>query len=39
VTAEQNLASADLGVVQAEYTYNLALAQIQQAVGVQVALR
>jgi outer membrane protein TolC len=36
VTAEQNLASADVGTVQALYAYNLALAQLDQAVGVQV---
>ncbi len=38
VTAEQNLASADVGTVQAEYAYNLALAQLDQAIGVQVKL-
>lgn len=36
VTALQNLASADFGVVQAEYNYNVALAQLDQAVGVRV---
>src|SRR5579875_3165470 len=36
VTAEQNLASADVGTVQALYAYNLALAQLDQAVGVRV---
>lgn len=36
VTAEQNLASADVGTVQAMYAYNLALAQLDQAVGIQV---
>jgi outer membrane protein TolC len=38
VTAEQNLASADVGTVQAEYAYNLALAQLDQAIGAQVKL-
>jgi outer membrane protein len=36
VTAEQNLASADLSVVQALFAYNLALAQLDRAVGIQV---
>ena len=38
VTAEQNLASADVGVVQGLFSYNLALAQLDRAVGVQVKL-
>jgi outer membrane protein TolC len=38
VTAEQNLASADVGVVQALFSYNLALAQLDRAVGAQVQL-
>jgi outer membrane protein TolC len=38
VTAIQNLAAADAAVVQAVYQYNLALAQIDQAVGNQVTL-
>ena len=38
VTAEQNLATADVGTVQALYAYNLALAQLDQAMGVQVKL-
>jgi OMF family outer membrane factor len=36
VVAQQNLATADQGVVQATYLYNLALAQLDRAVGVQV---
>lgn len=36
VTALQNLTSADFGVVQAEHNYNVALVQLDQAVGVQV---
>jgi outer membrane protein TolC len=36
VTAEQNLATADTAVVQAQFDYNLALAQLDQAVGIQV---
>lgn len=36
VTAEQSRATADQAVVQAEYNYNLAIAQIEQAVGIQV---
>lgn len=36
VTAEQNLASADLSVVQALFAYNLALAQLDRAVGLEV---
>ncbi len=38
VTAVQNLASADQGVVQGQFQYNLALAQLDRAVGVQVKL-
>lgn len=38
VTAVQNLASADNNVLQAQYQYNLALAQLDRAVGVQVKL-
>jgi outer membrane protein len=38
VTAEQNLASADVGVVQGLFSYNLALAQLDRAVGAQVKL-
>ncbi len=38
VTAEQNRASADVGVVQALFAYNLALAQLDRAVGVQVKI-
>lgn len=38
VTAIQNLASADAAVVQALFQYNLALAQIDQAVGYQITL-
>jgi OMF family outer membrane factor len=38
VTAQQNLAIADQGVVQATFQYNLALAQLDRAVGVQVKL-
>lgn len=38
VTAEQSLATADVGTVQAMYAYNLALAQLDQAMGVQVKL-
>jgi len=38
VTAIQNLAAADAALVQAVYQYNLALAQIDQAVGNQVTL-
>jgi outer membrane protein TolC len=38
VTAVQNLAAADAAVVQAMFQYNLALAQIDQAVGNQVTL-
>jgi outer membrane protein TolC len=36
VQAEQTLATADLAVVQAQYNYNLAIAQIDQATGTQV---
>jgi len=36
VTAVQSQATADQAVVQAQFNYNLALAQIDQAVGVQV---
>jgi outer membrane protein TolC len=38
VTAVQNLAAADAAVVQAMFQYNLALAQIDQAVGSQITL-
>lgn len=38
VTAIQNLAAADAAVVQALFQYNLALAQIDQAVGTQITL-
>ncbi|HEV2283085.1 MAG TPA: TolC family protein [bacterium] len=38
VTAIQNLAAADAAVVQALFQYNLALAQIDQAVGNQITL-
>jgi outer membrane protein len=38
VTALQSLAAADTGVVQAEYDYNVALAQLDQALGVEVRL-
>jgi outer membrane protein TolC len=38
ITAEQNLAAADVGTVQAMFAYNLALAQLDQAMGVQVKL-
>jgi outer membrane protein len=38
VTAIQNLAAADAAVVQAQFQYNLALAQIDQAVGYQITL-
>jgi heterocyst glycolipid deposition protein len=38
ITAEQNLATADVGTIQALYAYNLSLAQLDQAVGVQVKL-
>jgi len=36
VTAIQNLASADSAVIQAVYNYNVALAQIDQAIGTPV---
>lgn len=36
VTAVQNLEAADFAVVQATFQYNLALAQIDQAVGTQI---
>lgn len=36
VTAVQSQATADQAVVQAQFNYNLALAQIDQAVGAQV---
>ncbi len=36
VQAQQTLATADQAVVQAQFNYNLALAQIDQATGVQV---
>jgi len=36
VQAEQTLATADLAVVQGEYNYNLAIAQIEQAAGIPV---
>lgn len=39
VTAIQNLAAADAAVVVAVYQYNLALAQIDQAVGSQITLQ
>ncbi|MHB8733238.1 MAG: TolC family protein [bacterium] len=38
VTAIQNLAAADAALVQALFQYNLALAQIDQAVGTQITL-
>ena len=38
VTAIQNFAAADAAVVQAMFQYNLALAQIDQAVGTQIQL-
>lgn len=38
VTAEQNRATADVGAVQALFAYNLALAQLDRAVGVQVKI-
>jgi outer membrane protein TolC len=38
VTAIQNLAAADAAVVQALFQYNLAVAQIDQAIGAQVSL-
>ena len=38
VTAIQNLAAADAAVVQALFQYNLAFAQIDQAVGTQISL-
>jgi outer membrane protein len=38
VTAVQNLASADNNVLQAQLQYNVALAQLDRAVGVQVKL-
>ena len=38
VTEIQNLAAADAAVVQALFQYNLALAQIDQAVGTQITL-
>ena len=38
VTAVQNLAAADAALVQALFQYNLALAQIDQAVGHQITL-
>jgi outer membrane protein TolC len=38
VTEIQNLASAEAAVVQAQFQYNLALAQIDQAVGYQITL-
>ena len=38
VTAVQNLATADQNVVLAQFQYNLALAQLDRAVGVQVKL-
>jgi outer membrane protein TolC len=38
VTAIQNLAAAEAAVVQAQFQYNLALAQIDQAVGYQITL-
>ncbi len=38
VTAIQNLANADSSVVTAQYNYNVALAQIDQAIGVQAAV-
>jgi len=36
VNAQQGLATADQAVVQAEYNYNLAIAQIEQAAGIRV---
>ncbi len=36
VQAQQTLAQADQAVVQAQYNYNLAIAQIDQATGTQV---
>ncbi len=36
VQAQQTLAQADQAVVQAQFNYNLALAQIDQAIGAQV---
>ncbi len=38
VTAVQNLATADQGVVAAQFQYNLALAQLDRAVGVPVKI-
>jgi len=38
VTAIQNLAAADTSVIQAGYNYNVALAQIDQAVGTPAQL-
>lgn len=36
VTAQQNLAAADSATVQAQFNYNLAIAQIDQSAGTQV---